>query len=74
MTTGKKHLSLRRKKSNSSMATSIEKKEVSTHEKVNISSDKALADFIAGRNNKSLKDLKGKISFRDDYDYKSMRR
>ena len=36
-------------------------------------SDKFLTDFIAGRNKKSLKDLKGKISFRDDYDYKLMR-
>jgi hypothetical protein len=26
-----------------------------------------------GRNKKSLKDLKGKISFRTDYDYKLMR-
>ncbi|MCL1933826.1 MAG: hypothetical protein FWF53_08485 [Candidatus Azobacteroides sp.] len=56
------------------MATTIEKKEVSTREKASNSRDKVLADFIAGRNNKSLKDLKGKISFRDDYDYKSMRR
>ena len=36
-------------------------------------SDKILLDFIANRNQKSLKDLKGKICFRDDYDYKSMR-
>jgi hypothetical protein len=34
---------------------------------------KIISDFIVGRNKKSLKDLKGKISFRDDYDYKSMR-
>jgi hypothetical protein len=38
-----------------------------------ILSDKVLADFIASRSRKSLKDLKGKIIFRDDYDYKSMR-
>ena len=35
--------------------------------------DKVLTDFLAGRNNKSLKELKGKISFRDGYDYKLMR-
>ena len=39
-----------------------------------ICTDKVLADFITRRNKKSLKDLKGKIVFRDDYDYKSMRR
>ena len=36
-------------------------------------SDKLLMDFIVRRNKKALKDLKGKIAFRDDYDYKSMR-
>ena len=35
--------------------------------------DEILADFITVRNKKSLKDLKGKISFSDDYDYKLMR-
>ncbi|MDR2146641.1 MAG: hypothetical protein LBE91_09315 [Tannerella sp.] len=35
--------------------------------------DKILTDFISGRNKKSLKDLNGKISYRDDYDYKSIR-
>ena len=35
-------------------------------------SDKVLTDFIT-RRNKDLKDLKGKITFRDDYDYKSLR-
>jgi len=35
--------------------------------------DKILKDFVTNRNKKSLKDLKGKISFRDDYDYKLMR-
>jgi len=32
-----------------------------------------LNNFIIDRNSKTLKDLKGKISFRDDYDYKAMR-
>jgi len=36
-------------------------------------SDKVLTDFMTSRNKKSLKDLKGKIAFRDGYDYKSMR-
>ena len=36
-------------------------------------SDRVLTDFIADRNRKSLKDLKGKISFMDDNDYKLMR-
>ena len=44
-----------------------------THQKAVILSDKVLKDFISGRNKKSLKDLKGKISFRKDYDYLSMR-
>jgi hypothetical protein len=35
--------------------------------------DKILEGFISDRNKKSLKDLKGKISFREDYDYKLMR-
>jgi len=39
----------------------------------NILSDIILTDFIIRRNKKSLKDLKGKIAFREDYDYKSMR-
>jgi len=55
------------------METTIEKtRKISIRRKV-ILSDKVLTDFIAGRNKKSLKDLKGKISFRDDYDYKLMR-
>ena len=41
--------------------------------KSTILSDKFLNDLIVGRNKKSLKDLRGKIYFRDDYDYKSMR-
>jgi len=56
------------------METTIEKtRKISTRRKAIILSDKILMDFIAGRNKKSLKDLKGKISFRDDYDYKLMR-
>ena len=57
-----------------SMATTIEKtRKISTRRESVILRDKILTDFIAGRNKKSLKDLKGKISFRDDYDYKLMR-
>jgi len=48
------------------VATTIEKDK-------SILSDKVLTDFIIRRNKKSLKDLKGKIAFSDDYDYKSMR-
>jgi len=56
------------------METTIEKtRKISTHRKAVILPDKILVDFIAGRNKKSLKDLKGIISFRDDYDYKLMR-
>jgi len=52
----------------------IEKKrKISTRRKAVILTDKVLTDFIAFKNQKSLKDLKGKISFRDDYDYKLMR-
>ena len=55
--------------------------EVTKEKKRNISSrlfsialsDKILESFISDRNKKSLKDLKGKISFREDYDYKLMR-
>ena len=50
-----------------------EKRKISTRRKVDILSDKILVDFIVDRNKKSLKDLKGRISFRDDYDYKLMR-
>jgi len=38
-----------------------------------ILSDSILSDFITRRNKKSLRDLRGKITFRDDYDYKTMR-
>ena len=46
---------------------------IETHRRAIALSDKILTDFIAGRNKKSLKDLKGKISFRENYDYKLMR-
>jgi len=60
--------------SSSNMTTIVEKKgEISTRRKAVISSDKVLLNFIAFRNKKSLKDLRGKISFRDDYDYKLLR-
>ena len=56
------------------MTTIIEKKRgISIRPRSVIFSDKVLTDFITDRNKKSLKDLKGKISFRDDYDYKLMR-
>ena len=44
-----------------------------TELKSTILSDNFFNDFMVGRNKKSLKDLRGKISFSDDYDYKSMR-
>jgi Arc/MetJ family transcription regulator len=34
----------------------------------------ALREFITSRRRKDLRDLRGKISFREDYDYKEMRR
>ena len=49
------------------------RRRVSAHRVAISLSDKVLEDFISGRKEKSLKDLKGKISFREDYDYKSMR-
>ena len=56
------------------MATvTIKKGESSAQRKATVFSDKVLTEFIADRNKKSLKDLRGKISFRDDYDYKSIR-
>ena len=60
------------------MVTTAIEKEVSVYEtgfmlNADICTDKVLADFITRRNKRSLKDLKGKIAFRDDYDYKSMR-
>ena len=66
---------------NGAMATTMEKERATrrtdiasrTNLKAVILSDKVLTDFISGRNNKSLKELRGKINFRDDYDYKLMR-
>jgi len=56
------------------MEITIEKKrKKSTHNKAATLSDKILENFISERNQKSLKDLRGKISFSKDYDYKSMR-
>jgi len=49
------------------------KRKISTRRKTVILVDKVLTDFISLKSKKSLKDLKGKISFRDDYDYKLMR-
>jgi len=59
------------------IVTTIEK-EVSTCKigfalNADILSYRVLMDYMIRRNKKSLKDLKGKIAFRDDYDYKSMR-
>ena len=66
-----------------SMETTIAKKRVaSAHRtefanltmlKAAVLTDSVLTNFIADRSKKSLKDLRGKISFREDYDYKLMR-
>ena len=49
-------------------ATIIEKeRKIPTRRKTIVLSDEILADFIICRKKKSLKDLKGKISFNDDY-------
>jgi hypothetical protein len=56
------------------METTIEnKREISINRKAETSSDKVLTDFMVGRNRKSLKDLRGRISFRDGYDHKLLR-
>jgi len=56
------------------MAEVLEKvRKTPTRKQTNVLSDKILTDFMANRGGKSLKDLKGKIAFREDYDYKSMR-
>jgi len=56
------------------MATTVIKKEKSsTRYKKAVFPNQVLLDFISNKNKKSLKDLKGKISFMDYYDYKSMR-
>ena len=54
------------------MTTTTIEKEISTRS-FDLFSDKVFMDFVTSRNKKSLKDLKGKIAFRDDYDYKLMR-
>jgi len=36
--------------------------------------DTALREFIRNRKRLNLKDLKGKIDFRDDYNYKELRK
>jgi Arc/MetJ family transcription regulator len=33
----------------------------------------ALREYVENRKRRNLKDIKGKIKFSDDYDYKSMR-
>lgn len=35
--------------------------------------EKALMEFVDRRTRKDLRDLRGKIQFADDYDYKAMR-
>ena len=44
------------------MSTAENEIKITTHKKEII-----LSDFIADRSRKSLKDLKGKVRFRDDY-------
>ena len=34
----------------------------------------ALREYVNNRKRKNIRDLKGKIQFRDDYDYKEMRK
>jgi Arc/MetJ family transcription regulator len=34
----------------------------------------ALREYVNNRKRKNLKELKGKIKFREDYDYKAMRK
>ncbi|MCL2294266.1 MAG: type II toxin-antitoxin system VapB family antitoxin [Spirochaetes bacterium] len=34
----------------------------------------ALQEYVNNRKRKNIKELKGKIEFRDDYDYKNMRK
>ena len=34
----------------------------------------ALREYVNNRKRKNIRDLKGKINFRDDYDYKDMRK
>lgn len=35
--------------------------------------EKAIIEFVANRTRKDLKELRGKIQFADDYDYRAMR-
>ncbi len=35
--------------------------------------ERAMIEFVANRSRKDLRDLRGKIQFADDYDYKAMR-
>ncbi|MCL2329034.1 MAG: type II toxin-antitoxin system VapB family antitoxin [Bacteroidetes bacterium] len=35
--------------------------------------DEVLVELLSHKKSKNLQDLRGKISFRDDYDYKSLR-
>ncbi|NLN87574.1 MAG: type II toxin-antitoxin system VapB family antitoxin [Syntrophomonadaceae bacterium] len=35
--------------------------------------ERAMIKFVANRSRKDLRDLRGKIQFADDYDYKAMR-
>jgi len=55
------------------ITTTERKRKIPTRRKAVVLLDKILTDFIADRGKKSLKDLKGKINFIDDYDYKLMR-
>jgi Arc/MetJ family transcription regulator len=36
--------------------------------------EKAIIEFVASRTRKDLKELRGKIQFADDYDYRVMRK
>ena len=47
--------------------------ETMVKEKESLTRKVLVTNFSINRNRKTLKDLKGKISFRDDYNYKSMR-
>jgi Arc/MetJ family transcription regulator len=35
--------------------------------------EKAITEFVTNRTRKDLKELRGKIQFADDYDYRAMR-
>jgi len=36
--------------------------------------DMALREYVNNRKRKNIRELRGKIQFRDDYDYKTMRK